>query len=230
MQTLSRAPAPDAPAQLVQLRQPEALGVLDHHQGGVRHVHAHFDDRGGHQQLHAAGGERLHGLRFLRRRQAAVQQADAQALQFPAQRAEGIEGGLQVAVLRLLDHRADPVGLLALGAGGADAVQHLGAPAGRDQARGDGAAARRQFVDRRHVQVGVVGHRQRARNRRRAHHQLVRQPRSVAPPSCAAPGAAARRSGAARPPPRARAARSPRSSGTAHACRWRSAAPAPSAA
>ena len=47
------APRPAA-AQLVQLRQAETLGVLDHHQAGVGHVHAHFDDRGGHQHLHLA--------------------------------------------------------------------------------------------------------------------------------------------------------------------------------
>ena len=41
--------APDAAAQLVELRQPEALGVLDHHDGRVRHVDADLDHRGGDQ-------------------------------------------------------------------------------------------------------------------------------------------------------------------------------------
>ena len=86
----------------------------------------------------------------------------------------------------------------------------------------DRPAPRRQLVDHRDVEVGVVGHRERARDRRRAHHELVRRSAS----RCLAPqrrGAAARRSGAARRPPRARGARSPPLPGTARACRWRSA-------
>ena len=39
--------ATHASAQLVQLREAHALGVLDDHQRGVRHVDAHFDDGGG---------------------------------------------------------------------------------------------------------------------------------------------------------------------------------------
>ncbi len=42
--------APDTAAQLVQLRQPEALGMFDHHDRRIRHVDADFDDGGGHQQ------------------------------------------------------------------------------------------------------------------------------------------------------------------------------------
>ncbi|MGN5479965.1 hypothetical protein ACTMU2_33445 [Cupriavidus basilensis] len=34
-QTDSAVPRPDAPAQLVELRQAEALGMLDHHQRGI---------------------------------------------------------------------------------------------------------------------------------------------------------------------------------------------------
>src|SRR3989442_11697564 len=45
---LPRAAA-DAAAQLVQLREPEALGVLDQHDGGVRDVDADLDDGGGHE-------------------------------------------------------------------------------------------------------------------------------------------------------------------------------------
>ena len=50
----------------------------------------------------------------------------------------------------------------------------------------DRRAARRQFVDHRNVEVGVVAHRQRARDRRRRHHQLVRAfPMRRRRPSCA---------------------------------------------
>ena len=50
-----------------------------------------------------------------------------------------------------------------------------GAAAVRDELRRHRLAPRRQFVDHRDVEVGIERHRQRARDRRRAHHQLVRQ-------------------------------------------------------
>ena len=53
---LGRA-APDAPAQLVELREAEALGVLDEHDRGVRHVDADLDDRRRDENLDVAGGE-----------------------------------------------------------------------------------------------------------------------------------------------------------------------------
>ena len=42
--------APDPPAQLVQLRQPEAFGMLDHHHRRRRHIDADLDHRRRHQQ------------------------------------------------------------------------------------------------------------------------------------------------------------------------------------
>ena len=37
-------PTPDSPSELVELREPEALGVFYNHYHGVRHVDADFDD------------------------------------------------------------------------------------------------------------------------------------------------------------------------------------------
>ena len=50
----------DAPAKLVELGKAQALRVFDNHQAGVRHIHAHFDDRGRDQQMQLALFERLH--------------------------------------------------------------------------------------------------------------------------------------------------------------------------
>ena len=71
--------APDAAAQLVQLGQAEALGMLHHHDGGFRHVHADFDHGGGDQQLGLAGLEGGHGGVALGRFHLAMHQADIQA-------------------------------------------------------------------------------------------------------------------------------------------------------
>ncbi len=53
--------ATDAPAQLVEQREPEAFGVLHHHDGCFRHVDADLDDGGSDQQLRFAGGKPRHG-------------------------------------------------------------------------------------------------------------------------------------------------------------------------
>ena len=45
--------ASHASAQLVQLREAEALGLLDQHHGGVRNIDADFDHGGGNQDLRA---------------------------------------------------------------------------------------------------------------------------------------------------------------------------------
>ena len=70
---LCRAP-PDAAAQLVQLREAEALRVLDHHDRRVGHVDADFDDGGRDQHVHVPGDERRHRRRLLVRLHPAVQQ------------------------------------------------------------------------------------------------------------------------------------------------------------
>ena len=70
-----RSTPPHAPAQLVQLAQAKALGVVDHHERGVGHVHAYFNYRGADQHggaaLHKLGHHRL----LLVARQARMQQA-----------------------------------------------------------------------------------------------------------------------------------------------------------
>src|SRR5205814_3534474 len=43
--------AADAPAQLMQLREAEAFGTLDHHERGIGHVDADFDHRGADEKL-----------------------------------------------------------------------------------------------------------------------------------------------------------------------------------
>ncbi len=64
-------------SQLMQLRQTHPLGVLDHHQAGVGHVHAHFDHGGGDQQLQVTALEALHRRILVRRAHPAMHQADA---------------------------------------------------------------------------------------------------------------------------------------------------------
>ena len=167
--------AADPPAQLVQLGEAEALGVLDDHQAGVGHVHAHLDHRGGHQHLELAAHEGLHHRRLDVVLEPPVHQAHRQVGQRGGEHLVGFLGGLQLQRLGLLDQRAHPVGLAALDAGVVDAADHLLAARLGHQLGDDGRAARRQLVEHRHVEVGVVAHRQRAWDRRGRHHQHVRR-------------------------------------------------------
>ena len=65
-QALGGVLSPSHPAaELVQLREPEALGVLDDHDRGVGHVDPHFDHDGGDEDLNPPGLEIRHDRFFL---------------------------------------------------------------------------------------------------------------------------------------------------------------------
>ncbi len=63
----------------MKLREPEALGMLDHHHGRLRHVDADLDHRGGDQELRLAGGEARHGAILVGALHAAVHEIDGRA-------------------------------------------------------------------------------------------------------------------------------------------------------
>ena len=119
------AAAADAAAQLVQLREAEALGMLDHHHGRLRHVDADLDHRGGDQEPRLAGGEARHGAVLLGALHAAVHQVDRVAETLLAASAKRSSAAARSAVLGFLDQRADPIDPLALGERAADRLDHL---------------------------------------------------------------------------------------------------------
>ena len=167
--------AADAPAQLVQLGQAEALGALDHHQRGIGDVDADLDHRGRHQDVQHAGAELFHDLIALVEVQAPVDQAH------PAVRQRGAQGGValggvgEVDLVALFDERADPEGL---------PPRRHRATQGRHRARRPGPPGqhprhrrrppRRQLVELGDVEIAVQRQGQRARDRRRGHDQQVR--------------------------------------------------------
>ena len=166
--------APDAPAQLVELREAEALGVLDDHHRGVRHVDADLDDRRRDEHLYLAGDEAAHHLLLLRRLHLPVQQPDGEVREDAvAQVLEHPRRVLQVHLLRLFDERVDDVSLTARAHLALDALVDSGALVLADDDRLDRRASRRQFVDDRDVQIAVDGHGERARDGRGRHHEHV---------------------------------------------------------
>ena len=183
-----RRTAAHAPAQLVQLRQAKALGVLDHHQRRIGHVHAHFDHRGTHQHrrvaLHKAGHYRF----FVGRCHARVQQAHLgrlpigpdHALHRRLQVGVGLGGVGQVERLALFNQWADPIDLTPQFDLRADTLHHLVAARLVEQLGDHRRAPGWQLVQGGNIQVGVVAHGQGARNRRGRHHQQVWLHRLVA--------------------------------------------------
>ena len=115
MQNERSVPRPTRPAELVELRQAEPLGVLDDHHAGVRDVDPDLDDGGRHEHVHLAGREGGHRRVARVRALLAVDEADAQRRQPLAQslrlrlRRRRLEGG------RLHDERDDDERLAARG-------------------------------------------------------------------------------------------------------------------
>ena len=167
--------APDPAAQLMQLRKTETLRMFDHHQRGVGHIDAHLDDGGSHQHLRGAGDEVGHHGGLFVGFHAPMHQPDFEIGQLRGEVLVGFHRGLEFEGFGLLDQRAHPVHLAAGTAGSANPLDHLCAPPFGQQLGDHGCASRRQLVDHRDVEVGIEGHGQRARDRCRAHHQLVRQ-------------------------------------------------------
>ena len=109
-----RRAAPHAPAQLVQCRQAEPLGILNDHDRRVRHVNADLDDCRRDKNVQLTGLESLHDIVLFLWLQLAVQQADAPVGQQCAG-GLGVVGrdGLQIAHgFVFLDGRADDVDLM----------------------------------------------------------------------------------------------------------------------
>src|ERR687897_3758349 len=82
------APPAHAAPELVELGDAEAVGIEDHHDGGVGDVDAHLDHRRGHQHVEPALAELVHRGVLVGRAQATVQQPEAK----PGQLA-GLEPG-----------------------------------------------------------------------------------------------------------------------------------------
>src|ERR1051325_4640642 len=107
--------AAHAPAQLVQLREAEAVGVDDDHDRGVGNIDAHLDDRRGHEDVDLVALESLHRLFLFRRGHAAVHHGHAAAGEPLDDGLEALLERLEIQLLRLLDDRKDDVGLRAGG-------------------------------------------------------------------------------------------------------------------
>ena len=168
-----RLPPSHAPAQLVQLCQPETFGALDHDDAGVRHVDAHLDHRGGDQQLCLPLLKGTHGRVFIGGRHLPMNQPDHAFAQCRTQVFKPRLCGDQIADLAFFDQRAHPIALPPFADGGAQAGHDLLHPVGGNQGGADGFAPGRLFIQHRHVHIAILREGQRPRDRRRGHDQNI---------------------------------------------------------
>jgi hypothetical protein len=85
--------AADPAAELMQLRDPVAVGVLDQHHGGVGHVDPHLDHRGGNEHVGGAGGKLGHRGLFGRGPQLPVHQHHPKVAQLAVAQALELDRG-----------------------------------------------------------------------------------------------------------------------------------------
>ena len=131
----------------MQLRQPHALGVFNHHQAGVGHVHADFYHGGRHQHVQAACHKLRHDFGFFGGLHAPVHQADGKLGQRGLQLGKRFGGGFQLQAVALFNQRAHPIRLLPFLAGVEHEAFHLRAAYIVHQFGFDGRAVGGQLVD-----------------------------------------------------------------------------------
>jgi hypothetical protein len=156
----------------VQLRQAEPVGVFDHHDGGVGHIHPHLDHRGRDQQGDPAVGEIGHHRFALGARHLAVGETDLDLKDAAQILGPGFGGG-EVRGLALGHQGTDPVGLGAALDGRLQPFGDLADARARQDGGGDRGAARRLLHQPADLELAVLGQLQRARDRRRRHGQQM---------------------------------------------------------
>jgi hypothetical protein len=158
--------AADASAELVELGEAEAFGVFDDHGGGVGNVDADFDDRSGNEDLRFVFAEAFHDGIFFFAREAAVEEAEFQfGENFLGEALVFLHRGFEFE-LRFFDHGIDDVGLMAGGNFFAEKFPDAGKIRLGAEARLNGRAAGREFVEDRDVEVAIECEREGAWNGR----------------------------------------------------------------
>ena len=158
----------------MQLREAEALGVVDDHDGRVGHVDAHLDDGGRHEAVVLFIFEGRHDPRLLLVLHFAVQQGEVHAGQAVFEGIEQLGHAHERALLVPLDLGADEVALVALFGLGGDIFEHVVVFMAGDDRRDDGRARLGLVADLGDIEVAVEDERESARDGRRRHDEHIR--------------------------------------------------------
>ena len=159
----------------MELGETEAFGVLDHHHRRGGHVDAHLDDRGRDQQVDGPFGEGGHRRVFFGTRHPAVNHADASTEDAVQVSVPVLRGG-HVEDLGFLDQRTDPVDLGAARQSPPDGGDNVLQAVEGNHPGIHRSPPGRFFGQPGDVHVAIRREQQRARDRRRRHHQHVRGP------------------------------------------------------
>jgi hypothetical protein len=156
----------------VELGEAEALGMLDHHHRGVRHVDPDLDHRGRDQKAAVACRKGRHGSILVARRHLAVDQSDllAESLR---QRLISLDRRPDLQPFARLDQRADPVDLLARLDRPADGLDHRAELAEGERPRPDRLSPGRLFPKLGERDVAIAGEHHGPWDRGRGHQQHV---------------------------------------------------------
>ena len=105
------AAAPDPSAELMELREAEAFGIVENHDTGVRNIHSHLDDGCGNQRSDFSLSETPHHLFLFLRPEFAMDQPDLMRSEafFPFLKRFG--SGLRFERFAFLYQRIDEIGL-----------------------------------------------------------------------------------------------------------------------
>src|SRR5439155_2985036 len=159
--------ASDASAKRVELGEPEAFRVLDHHDCGVGNIHADFDHRCRDQEIDLTFLEEAHGLVFQFGLHAAMQNGYAQVGKNPlAQFFVHFHRGFELGLFFFLDDGIDNVSLVASCDLLADEVPDFGRAFIRYSASDNRAASGWHLVEHAHIEIAVKGEGKRAWDRR----------------------------------------------------------------
>ena len=162
-----------SPAQLMELRQTELFGIFNHHHRGIGHIHPHFNERGGKQDLKLIGAKSTHGCFLLPAREPSMDQTDLIGNQGLLQSIEFLGDRFDPVFSCLLDSRINHVHLATLAELAPDKTPDLWQPVGGAQECLDVSATGGQCVDGGQVQISVKCQAERARDGRGGHDQQV---------------------------------------------------------
>ena len=165
-------PAADSSTQLMDLRQAEALGMLDHHHGRLGNIDADLDHGGGDEKLALSRCEARHRGVLVGALHLAMHEVHG-VVEMLLQLGEALFGGGEIADLGLGDQRAHPVDPLAALERATDRLDHLVDARERQRAGIDRLAAGGLLAQLRDVHVAEISEHQRARDRRCGQHQHI---------------------------------------------------------
>jgi hypothetical protein len=163
-------------AELVQGGEAKLVRLLDEHYGGVRDIHAHFNNRRGQKNLRPIRAKVSHHCFLLRQAQPPMQQADpmraksARSFTFLHNRLDAGD------VVALFHARVNDVSLASFRHFLANEFVNLGQLAGMAKKCPDPSASSRGLVDDGNVEIAIQGETECPRNRRGCHHQQMRIP------------------------------------------------------